>query len=466
MNCHRLGQSPCPAAGFLAQSRARTAGTEAATLTPFFWRKLLARTGLARYVPAARRELDGAEDHLRFYSDRILAVPLADLLDPALMPDVSTPDSINLALGVPRCDLPTGVPRNVNGRRQADAWGDMELREELAARFHLDHGAEHDPADEVLITHGAAGAFAAAIDALINPGDRVVLFDPTSPIFRVGLKHRRASIRCVPTWSDAGQCRFAMDAFAKAMRGAKLLVVADPVNPTGCVFAPEDLEQIAFWARKNDVLIFQDASFDRWRASPATSRLASLPHAEGRVLTCGSFAKSHGLSADRVGWLVGCRHLARPCAAAAMLAAPFVPSLCQQIALNALRTGERAMAAARVDFTARLTYVRDRLTEMGLDPWDAAGGFFFWVPAPTGESGRIFAQRLLTATGVLLNPGSPFGPLGEGFVRISYATDEGRLREGLDRLATFVSGEPAACGVAACPTSASESPASNTPTAA
>jgi aminotransferase len=416
-------------------------------LTPFFWRKLLARTGLARYVPAARRELRGAEEQLRFYSDRTLAVPLADLLDPALLPDVVTPDSINLALGVPRCDLPYGVPRNVNDRRPADAWGDFELREELAARFHLDHGAEHNPTDEVLITHGAAGAFAAAIDAFINPGDRVVLFDPTSPIFRIGLKHRRASVRWVPTWSDAGRLRFAMDAFAKAMRGAKLLVLANPANPTGCVFAPEDLEQIAFWARKNDALIFHDSSFDRWRAGPARARLASLPHAEGRIVTCGSFAKSHGLTATRVGWLVGYRHLVRPCAAAALLSAPFVSSLCQQVALHALRAGEEGTAAVRDELLTRCAYVRDRLRATGLQPWESAGGFFVWVPVPGGEPARSFAQRLLSETGVLVNPGDAFGPSGERFVRISYAIDEGRLREGLGRLAEFLAYEPAAHAV-------------------
>ncbi|HKA06996.1 MAG TPA: pyridoxal phosphate-dependent aminotransferase [Gemmataceae bacterium] len=417
-------------------------GTEAATvIDSFFWRKLLVRTGLARLIPSVRHAMAGGEDYLRFYSDRTLAIPLTQLTDDTLMPGVTTPDSINLALGAPRCEMPIGLGRGMHDQRPGCEWGDMELRSELAAQFQLDHGPEHDPANEVFITHGASGAFAAAIDAFVNPGDRVVLFAPTSPIFRIGLLHRRASIRWVPTWSDGGRVRFAMDAFAKAMRSAKLLVLADPANPTGCVFAPEDLEQIAFWAKKNDVLIFQDASFDRWRASAATSRLASLPHAEGRVLTCGSFAKSHGLSAVRVGWLVGCRHLVRPCAAAAMLAAPFVPSLCQQIALNAVRTGERAMAAAHVDFTVRLNYVQDRLTEMGLEPWDAAGGFFFWVPVPNGETGRSFAQRLLTRTGVLVNPGSPFGPLGEGFVRISYATDEGRLREGLDRLSGFLAPE-------------------------
>jgi aspartate/methionine/tyrosine aminotransferase len=417
-------------------------GTEAASVNDsFFWRKLLVRTGAARLVPSVRRAMAGGEDYLRFYSDRTLGIPLTQLTDNALLPDVATPDSINLAVGAPRCEMPFGAGRGTHDQRPGSAWGDVELRAELAARFRFHHGAEHDPADEVLVTHGATGAFAAAIDAFINPGDRVVLFDPSSPIFAIGLTHRRARVRWAPTWSDDGRVRFAMDAFAKAMRGAKMLVVADPVNPTGCVLAPEDLEQIAFWARKNDVLIFQDASFDRWRADPAGSRLASLPHAEGRILTCGSFAKSHGLSAARVGWLVGCRHLVRPCAAAAMLSAPFVPSLCQQVALQALRAGEPAVASVRTDFTTRLGYVRDRLVEMGLEPWDAAAGFFFWVLVPNGETGQSFAQRLLSRTGVLVNPGHPFGPSGDRFIRISYATDEGRLRLGLDRLADFLASE-------------------------
>ncbi|HKB02259.1 MAG TPA: pyridoxal phosphate-dependent aminotransferase [Gemmataceae bacterium] len=415
----------------------------------FFWRVVLVRTGLARYVPAVRRAMGGGEDYLHRYSDRTLAVPLTELTDCALLPHVATPDSINLALGAPPCELSIGIGRGLDDRRAPSAWGDRELRTELAAQFQLDHGAEYDPVDEMLVTHGASGAFAAALDAFVNAGDRVVLFEPTSPIFPIGLKHRRAAIRWVRTWSDGGRVRFAMDAFARAMRGAKLLVLADPVNPTGCVFAPEDLEQIAFWANKHDALIYQDASFDRWRADAARARLASLPYAEGRIVTAGSFAKSHGLTAARVGWLCGYRHLVRPCAAAAMLSAPFVPPLCQQVALQAMRTGEAAMSAARTDFDVRRGYVLERLRALGLEPWEAAGGFFVWVPVPGGESGRDFAQRLLCETGVLVNPGVPFGPSGEAFVRLSFATDEGRLREGLTRLGNFLSTEFAVCGVAA-----------------
>lgn len=399
----------------------------------FFWRKIIAKSGLGRLMPRLRLALAGGESYLPFLSDRLLAAPLEDLLDRALLPDINTPDSINFALGTPRCETFPNIPKHIVDRRPTP-WGDLELRTTLAEEFRRRHGVEHHPADEVLITHGATGAFAAVLDALINPGDRVVLFDPTSPVFGIGLKHRRANIAWVPTVSDDGFIRFFSNDLVAAMRGAKMIVLADPGNPSGCIFAPEELEQIAFWAKKNDVLIVQDVSFDRWRSEIPTSRLANLPSVEGRILSLGSFAKSHGLTALRVGWLAGNRHLVKACAVSASLNAPFVSPLCQHVALQATRAGDSLSSSMREELNTRREYVADRLRGMGLLPWDSRGGFFFWVPVPPGETAREFSQRLLSETGVLVNPGDVFGPSGSRYFRISFATDEGRLREGLSRL--------------------------------
>ena len=405
----------------------------------FFWRRLIARGGLGRWLPGVRRAMRGGEDVLPLLSDRLLATPLADLLDPALFPDINTPDSINLALGSPRCELPPMPPRASADRRPAPA-GDPELRAEIAGMFRREHGVEHDPDEEILVTHGATGAFAAVLDAFVNPGDRVVLFDPSSPLYSIGLKHRRASVAWVPTTSADGFVRFFSNDLTTAMRGAKLIVLADPSNPTGAVFAPEDLEQITFWARKNNTLIIEDSSYDRWRNESPRIRLANLPRCEGRIITLGSFAKSHGLESIRVGWLAGDRRLVRPCLLSASLNAPFVAPICQQMATRALRAGDSDLPAARAELNTRREYVAGRLRAMGLLPWPARAGFFQWTPVPPGETSRAFAGRLLAGTGVLVNPGEVFGPSGHRFVRISLATDEGRLREGLARLEGFVRG--------------------------
>ena len=410
-------------------------------LDSFFWRKFLARSGLGKYLPSVQRTLAGGEQYWHYYADRTLATPLSLLLDEALFPEAHTPDSIDLALGVPRCDLHLSMPRTIPERRTCAAWGDLELRQEIAQRFAQTHQTSVDPVEEVAITHGATGACAAVLDAFINPGERAVLFDPTSPIFPLGLQHRRANIAWVSSWVECGHIRFHLPELARAMRGAKLLLLAEPANPTGATFATEDLEQIAFWAAKYDVLLIQDVSYDTWRVDEEPGRLARLPHAEKRLLSIGSFAKSHGLTSARVGWLVGNRHLVRPTAVASLLSAPFVPPLCQAVALAALQTGDKLLATLREDYQARRSYVRERLLEMNLRPCEASGGFFCWVPLNTTKPARQFAQELLTETGVLVNPGEPFGPSGSKYIRLSFATDLGRLREGLTRMKEYLQSE-------------------------
>jgi len=140
-----------------------------------------------------------------------------------------------------------------------------------------------------------------------------------------------------------------------------------------------------------------------------------------------------------VGWLAGHRHLIRPCTLTAILHAAWPPTLCQQIALAALRQGDEAFASIHKEFDSRRRYTYERLQAMGLKPVWPAGAFFVWVPIrELGLSGIVFARKLLQAKRVLVSPGEFFGPSGGGHVRISYAADDGRLREGLTRLAEFV----------------------------
>src|SRR5206468_3341809 len=137
----------------------------------------------------------------------------------------------------------------------------------------------------------------------------------------------------------------------------------------------------------------------------------------------------------RVGWLAANRHLLKPCTMAAGLRSPFVPTLCQQLALTALKTGPDAFDEVREDFAARRRFTWERLRGSDLNPAWPAGAFFFWIPVwQLGLSGRAFVEELLREKNVLLSPGDLFGPSGAGYVRLSYAGDEGRLHEGLNRL--------------------------------
>ncbi|MCI0464286.1 MAG: pyridoxal phosphate-dependent aminotransferase [Gemmataceae bacterium] len=412
-----------------------------------FLSRLLIRTGLARLLPRVRRLLGDGTAFLRYYSDRVLTAPHAELIAAGRLLEYHEPDGIDLALGAPRLDLAAALRPGPERRGYPPPWGLPELREAVAARLSAEHRLSVNPAQQVFITHGCAGALHAVLAALVNPGEGVVLFDPTSPLYPLALKQRGSRIRWVPTTLDSGRVRFAPDRLAHALRRARLLVLADPVNPTGGTFAAEDFEQIAWWANRHDALILVDESFTRFRYEGERVPLGSL-RAQTRLLVTGSVSKGHGLAGLRIGWLSGHRHLVRPCA---LLAAPQtmgVSTLCQQVALTALQQDEATFEPVRATFDARRRYVRERLTALGLEAGWPSGAFFFWVPVgPLGLTGRAFAEQFGRAKKVLVTPGEMFGPSGEGYVRLSYATDDGRLREGLTRLADFVrqfQGAPAA----------------------
>jgi aspartate/methionine/tyrosine aminotransferase len=407
---------------------------------PLFLTKLLIRAGMARCIPGARHASGGA-DFFHYYSDRVLGAPFQAMLGTARYLEATGPDTIDLALGAPRFDLVPSASTKLPADRRG--WpplcGLPELREAIALKLHREQKLAVDPGDEVLVTSGAAGAFNVVIDALLNPGARVVLFDPTSPLYSMVLRQRHARIRWIPTWMENGRTRFRLDHLAKSLRGARLLVLNSPGNPTGGIIAAEDLEQIAWWADRYDVLILNDAVFAAYQYDGVRRSIGTFQKAQRRTLTIGSVSKEFALAATRVGWVAGHPHLVRPCALTAALQAPFVATVCQQIALTALQQQANALSALREKFDSRRRYTHERLRAMGLKPELPAGAFFFWVPtASLGVTGRRLADELLAAKRLLVTPGEFFGPSGAAFVRVSYAAEDGRLREGLSRMAEYV----------------------------
>ncbi|MFO0808298.1 MAG: pyridoxal phosphate-dependent aminotransferase [Gemmataceae bacterium] len=395
---------------------------------PFPVVKWFVRSGVARWLPSVRRRLGPSAAALRYVSDRWLATPFDQLLAAAEFWQADAPDAIDLALGAPRLDLaPSGAAKLPNGLR---GYPPFEGLPELRALIAGDTG--HD----VLITAGATGAFHTILDTYLNPGDRVVLFDPSSPLFSLSLRQRRARLRWVPTKVEGGVTKFAMEPFTKALANAKMLVVANPANPTGAPFAADDLEQIAYWCSKSGVLVVNDESFIRYRDDSAPT---DLPMAKGRTLTIGSMSKGHGLAAARVGWVRGDTAFVKPCMLAATLAKPFVPTPMQTLAAAAIKLGDASFAPVRDEMTSKRRYAFERLKAVGLEPAWPSGGFTLWTPVSSlGMTGREFAEELLKTKRVLVTPGDVYGPCGAGFVRVSCAIDDGRLREGLSRLAEFV----------------------------
>jgi aspartate/methionine/tyrosine aminotransferase len=405
--------------------------------------KLLIRTGIARLLPSVQQLTEGGGSYLHYYSDRLLASPTRELKETRPFLEQSAADLIDLCLGAPRFDVfPAGtIKLPAEQRGYPPPIGLPELREEVARRLRENQGLQVFAEDEVLITNGASAALSFALDTFLNPGDRVVLFDPTHLMYPLAIRNRRGRVCWVPTWMEQGQVRFSTAHLARTLPGVRLLVLNTPANPTGGVVAEEELEQIAWWCNRHDVLIFSDEVYQHYQYDGRFQSIGSLPKARSRTLTANSLSKSHALAAYRVGWLAGHRHLLRPCMATAALQCPFVPTICQQLALTALRLPPESLAPLLATFRSRRDYIHERLRAIGLQASRPAGAFFFWLSvAGFAMTGRVFAETLLREKRVLMMPGEWFGPSGRNYVRMSYAGEDGRLREGLNRLADFVKG--------------------------
>jgi aspartate/methionine/tyrosine aminotransferase len=416
---------------------------------PLLLLKLLIHSGLAGLLPSFHRRLDGGTDQLRYYSNRLLGSPLAELEGAARLLAAQDADVIDLAQPFPCFDLlPTASTKLPADRRGWPPFpGLPELRSAVAEKLLSENRLAFNPSSEVLITSGVLGAVQTVLDAFVDRGDRIVLFDPCSPLYSLLAGARQARIRWVPTWTENGCTRFRLDRLARALRGSRLVILNSPANPTGGVIAEEDLEQIAWWADRHDVLILSDAAFERYHAEGPPASIASLPRGRQRTLTAGGVSQGFALASARVGWLAAYRHLLRPCLATAALRAPFVPTLSQQIALAALRTEPSAFDPIRTEVESRRRYVYERLRAMELNPVWPAGGYFLWVPVwKRGISGQRLAEGLLREARVRISPGDLFGPSGAGYVRFSFAVDDGRLQEGLNRVSDHLQKAPGQAG--------------------
>jgi aspartate/methionine/tyrosine aminotransferase len=408
---------------------------------PLLLTKFLIHSGFARLFPSVQRRLGSGVEQLRYYSDDLLVAPHEVLEQVGNEVRGSSADVLDLTAGSPWFDLlplrPLRLPAEQRGWPPPE--GLLTLRLAVAEYLLACHELGYHPERELLITAGGLGAVHTALDAFVNRGDRVTLFDPCSPLYPFLLQARGLRLRWIPSWVEEGWTRFHLPHLDQALRSAKLLVLNSPCNPTGGLLRPEDVEQIAWWAQRRDVLILSDEVFASHASDHPHVSIAALPRAHHRTLVVGSLSKSHALTGARVGWLAGYEHLLRPCQAAAGLRNPFISTHCQLLALQALEVPAERLQKMGNHLLSRRQAVFNRLKAAGLKPTWPAAGFFLWVPVgDLGVSGREFATRLLTEKRVRVTPGDLFGPSGSKHIRLSFAGEEGRLFEGLTRLVNHV----------------------------
>jgi aminotransferase len=355
----------------------------------------------------------------------------------------ATPDCVDLSLGAPS---EAGLAPNPVVSVYSSAisgyppcTGLPELRQAVAQKLATENAITLDGLDEVAITNGVSQAIHIVFDTFVNAGDKVVLIDPTFLVYPLAAQYHRARVAWVPSYLDNGRTVPDPRALERSMRGAKLIVVNSPSNPTGGILDHETLERILYLARRHDLLIFSDEVYERFRYGSQPASIGSLPGARERTITANSFSKSYGMAGCRIGYLAAIRYLMRPMAVHQFIATPFVSCDSQKLAMRALASGPEAFRSILGAYRARRDWLYRELCAMGLPSELPAGAFYFWLPVGRfGMTSLQFAHALFDSERVLLMPGENFGPTGAGHVRLSYAADRDKVEEGAARLRRFI----------------------------
>lgn len=357
---------------------------------------------------------------------------------------------ISLGVGEPDFKTPYAIRRaGIESLEKGRTWytsnaGLRELREQISAylerRFGLRYGA-----GQILVTVGGSEAIDLAVRALVNPGDEVLIPQPSfvcyDPITRM------AGGVPVPIELRA-EDRFRLT--PEALRAAitprtKVLVLPFPGNPTGAIMRREDLEAIAQVLRGTDIFVLSDEIYAELTYEGRHVSIASLPGMAERTVVVNGFSKAYAMTGWRLGYAAAPEPVAKLMTKLHQFCIMCAPTTSQYAAIEAMKNCDAEIERMAVEFGMRRGLMVSNLNRIGLPCADPQGAFYvFPCIRSTGMTSEQFCEGLLNAEKVAVVPGDAFGAGGEGYVRISYSYAVDHLIEALKRIERYVGGLNAA----------------------
>ena len=324
-----------------------------------------------------------------------------------------------------------------NKTRYAPSSGLEPLREAIAAKLTQRNGL-HVSADNVIVTAGGAHALYVAFQAVLDPGDDVLLFSPYWTPIREMITGCQARALLVPTATarSAGLTRTLEDFTTPCTRA---IYYNTPQNPTGTVFSRAEAEEVAAFARKHDLLVIADEAYEDLVYEGEHFSIASLPGMAQRTITTYTFSKSYAMTGWRVGYAVATEPFMTGLRKLVLYSVNGVSTMTQWAALEALRTPRSELDARREEYRQRRDLLVQGLNEVGL-PCEMPQGAFYAFPqiSSMSKSSRTAARTLLTKAHVATVPGVVFGGQGEGHVRFTFALSPASIEAGLAALKKFL----------------------------
>lgn len=330
--------------------------------------------------------------------------------------------------------------------------GLLELRVEISKYLHKQFSVDYDPKEEIIVTVGASQALDVAMRSIVNPGDEVIIIEP-SFVSYAPLVTLAGGVPVLVSTSPEDEFKVQPHQIESAITSStKAILLCSPNNPTGTLLNKEELEKLAVIVEKYNLIVLSDEIYAELVYDETYTSFASVKHMRDHTILISGFSKGFAMTGWRLGLIAAPQHFTEIMLKIHQYSMMCAPTMSQFAALEALRSGEQEVIRMRESYKQRRNFMTTSFNEMGLD-CHMPGGAFYVFPSirSTGLSSAEFAERLLLAEKVAVVPGSVFGESGEGFIRCSYATSLEQLMEAMKRMKRFVENEKRTKRITFCP---------------
>jgi aminotransferase len=377
-------------------------------------------------------------------SDRIVEIPSSGIRK--FFDIVSEmKDAISLGVGEPDFDTPwhireEGIYSLEKGRTfYTSNAGLKELKVEISSYLSRRFEVTYDPEHEVIVTVGGSEAIDIALRAMLNPGDEVLIPQP-SYVSYVPCTILANGVPVTIDLEEKDQFKLTKEKLLeKITPKTKILILPFPNNPTGAVMTAEELKDIVEVVIEKDLFVISDEIYAELTYGGEHTTIASFPGMRDRTVLINGFSKSYAMTGWRLGYATAPRAILEQMLKIHQFAIMCAPTASQYAAVAALRDGDKDVQVMRESYDQRRRYLVHAFKEMGLECFEPHGAFYLFPSIKRfGMTSDEFATRLLREEKVAIVPGTAFGDCGEGFLRISYAYSLKNLKEALSRMDRFV----------------------------
>ncbi len=358
----------------------------------------------------------------------------------------SIPGIIKLTLGEPDMNTPEHVKKAAmksiadNDSHYSKQTGKPELRKAISNYLRDTIHVDYNPENEVVVTVGATEAINAVLFAISSPGDKVIIPTPVFSLYWPVASLADSQYTLVNTAPD----HFILtpekleETIKKEKGKVRAVILNYPTNPTGVEYTKENLEGLAKVIRKYNLFVMTDEIYSTLVYGVKHYSIATM--IPERTFYVSGLSKSHAMTGYRLGYVAGPAEIMKQVAKVHGLLVTCPTESSQAAAIEALNNGRDDPAVYRKVYKRRRDFVVAKLNQMGMKANTPQGAFYVWakIPAKYGQDDKDFAVSLAKKGKVGITPGSAFGPGGEGYVRLSYASSDENLQEAMRRIDKFL----------------------------